>query len=77
MKKLIKLSALQTLFCLLFATNLFAQVTVTAQNVLTEIFDCKKKTHSIDISNIVPGVYSVKIDFEKSKSKIIKLVIAR
>lgn len=48
-----------------------------AQIVLTETFDCKKSEHTLDISNLIQGVYTVKIDFENGKSKITKLVIQR
>ncbi len=48
-----------------------------SQILITEVFNCKEKIHSMDISIIPAGVYTVKVDFEESKTKIIKLVIAR
>ncbi len=48
-----------------------------SQTVILQSFNCKKQEHKIDVSKLSPGVYSVKIDFEKSKSTIIKLIIQR
>ena len=50
---------------------------ILSQPVLSAMLDCKKQQHTLDISKLSVGVYSVKIELNNNKYSTVKLVITR